>query len=196
MEQSPILGPQPDQFDEMMVTDPSGGMDPMFNAVTPDIPATASEEEQMEAVTTDALDFVYGEGTEDVIRMMQSMEPFEAAATLAFEILRREKTELEASGERVEPAVFLSPDGAVAPLIGAIFEVAASAGIPGADDPDQQSGAIMNTYAKMGEYIEESGDEVAMNEAGELAAEMALTSPEGEMMDPSMLAEEPVEDVQ
>jgi hypothetical protein len=177
-------------------------VDPMLKHLQGEDPASPGEERQLKQVVKGATDFIFGEDLPTVVKSLRggqdlqtSMEQdpenlpetktelYQNASLTAFEIIKREKAALERSGEKFEPSVFFAETGAVPLIMDALWEVAIKTNIAGAQDQDQYAGAIINTFKLAGEYIAETGDEDALQQAEDLAIKMTLTRPDGTMMD-------------
>lgn len=173
---------------ELDLTSLEEDIDPAFAHATADEAASPEEERALGAVMDIVRSMVYSEeGMAKVANVLQQDKRplLQKIPDILGPILLRAKSQVEeASGEPVPGSVFFGEGGAMEQSIDVMFELADQLKLPGASDPDQFSGAMMGLYKKAGEHILETGDTDSRKEAAKLAAQMALTQPDGNMQDP------------
>lgn len=190
----------PGEYDEYT---PDYG-DPMMHHLQGDTPADPEEEQQMAQVVKGASDMVFGDNMHVVVRALRGgakpgstkgmeyspegappdrMELKDTVAEISHQILKREAAKIRQSGDKARASVFFAETGATPAVVDMVWDLAQQLRLPGASSQDEYAAAMINTYKKAAEYIIAEGDEEAIEEAEELATNMAMTKEDGSMIE-------------
>ena len=115
---------------------------------------------------------------------------YESVPDAGAAVVQKVHGDLQATYGEVDPAVFFGEGGLLQQVPPYLFEIAAAQGKPGADDPDQQTAALIGMYKKAGEYILDKGDKEAVAEAVRLGQDTLLTQEDGSMATPEAFQKE------
>ena len=160
--------------------------DPQLKQLQATEEADPEQEQALGEALIEMRDFIYSEkGMSSIVNIFNKdqRQLWESVPEAGRNILMKSHVDMQKRGE-VDPAVFFGEGGLIQQLPPMLFEIAGNLGKPGADDPDQQTAALIGLYKAAGEYILEKGDEDAIKEVGKLGARTMLTGEDGEMMSP------------
>ncbi len=87
-------------------------------------------------------------------------------------LLSAKSTIEEQTDQPAPSSVFFAEEGLMQQGVTMLMDLAQQLGIPGSDDPDQYSAALMGIHKKAGEHILEQGDEEAVGEALEMGGQL------------------------
>ena len=152
---------------------------------------TQEEIDALDDITSEVLNFIHGPNNDAVLGSIgNAQELYQGIGAAAFQILLATKAKFEEGGTKVPPATLFGEGGAIHTTIDELFQLAQAAGIPGANEQDQYSAAMMEVMRLAGDHIETTGDDASVAEAQELLIDVERTGPNG-----SGLPEEGEEDV-
>lgn len=130
---------------------------------------TQEEIDALDDITAEVVKFIYGDNNESVLGTISNTpELYQGVGFAAFQILLATKQKFEEGGTKVPSATLFGEGGAIHTTIDELFQVARAAGVPGSDDEDQYSAAMMEVMRLAGEYIENVGDDESIGETQEL----------------------------
>jgi len=162
--------------DESQMAELTNNFGNQFETLTPDEEASPEEEEAMALAMHKFMSDMYSEETMPKVAnvLHQDKRPlYEVIPDMLQPMLLAAKGEIEEITDEPAPAsIFFSEGGMLQTGVSLLFEMAQTLAIPGADDPDQFSAALMNIYKKAGEHILETGDKEAMAEALEMGGSL------------------------
>lgn len=167
--------------------------DPSFNAFRGSEAAAPEEDAQMNEYLADAMEFIYSKkGMAVIMRGLndEGRELYETVPQISKLILEKTLGGMKAA-KKVDSQYFFGEGGLLQQVPQMLFEIAQKLGIPGSDDPDQMSAALMATYKAAGEHVLESGDEESIIQAQSLGAEALLTQPDGSVGSPHQMPRAP-----
>jgi hypothetical protein len=160
--------------------------DPQLSLLQGSEEASPEQEQMLGEAMIGLQEFMYSEeGMAKIAQIFQQDERplYQSVPDVAEMLLQKVHTDMSGDGE-VDAAIFFGEGGLLQQLPPMLFEIAASLGKPGADDPDQRSAALIGTYKKAGEFILAKGDEDAVSEAARLGQEVLMTQDDGSLATP------------
>jgi hypothetical protein len=148
-----------------------------FEALRPDEDASPEEEYQNTMAQQKLLEILSSdEGLPKIANVLHQDRRglMEVIPDLLEPILLKIKADVEAeTGEPMSSAVFFGQGGLFEAGVDELFELAQTLGIPGSDDPDQYSGALINLAGvKAGKHVLNSNDKGSMEEAINLGQDL------------------------
>lgn len=171
----------------------TGFTDPLFNQLQADTEASPQEEAALQEGLLSFMETLYDKET--IVNVASILEEegelYDKVPRIIVPMLQKVKAEVK----NAPPSIFFGENGLIQLAVPLIWEIAENERIPGYQDPDQISGAMINLYRMVGEHLDKSGDKLARSQAQDMAISMALTNPDGSMADPdSMIEENPLTD--
>jgi hypothetical protein len=159
------------------------GYGQQFQTLTPDEDASQEEEEALAIGLSHIMENLYSdEGLPKFANVLHQdqRELWQAIPDLLEPALHAAKDEIEEVTDEPAPgSVFFAEGGLLQEGVSRMFELAQQLGLPGADDPDQYSAALANTYKKAGEYIMAEGNEDTIQEVLSLGGDLVAESEVG-----------------
>lgn len=144
-------------------------MEPALGPLTADEQPTAEEMDALDDINSEVIKFIHGDNRNPVMGMISNArELYQGISQAAFQILLATKQKYEAGGQKVPPAALFGEGAAIHTAVDELFQIAQAAQLPGSDDQDQYSAAMMNIMRLAGEHIEKSNDDDSVAEAQEL----------------------------
>lgn len=157
------------------------GYAPQLAPITADEPASEDEERTLGLATINVMEYLYSdEGMMNVLNVLKKDDRplYEKIPDIAMPLLEK----AHAESPDADAATFFGEGGLIQQVASMLLELAEQEGVPGADDEEQQQATIINLYRKAGEYVQQSGDQDAIQQGQELGIDMALTQDDGTMM--------------
>lgn len=183
-----LLTPEKTEMYDELAVESGSPRDNGFPELAPSEAASPEEEGFMGAGLDMLMSFMYSEkGMASVAQALQQDDRplYEKLPEVAMPMLLKVRGDLEEAFDAPVPSsIFFAEGGLMQSAVQMLLEVASSMGLPGADDPDQASGAVINLYKKAGEYMLESNDPESLDEVMRLGSEMAMTAADGTRTDP------------
>lgn len=141
---------------------------------------TKEEIDALDDINAEVLNFIHGDNQSSVLASISNgQELYQGIGSAAFQIMLATKSKFEQGGEPIPPASLFGEGGAIHTTVDELFQLAQAAGVPGADDQDQYSAAMMETMRQVGEYIEQTGDDASVAETQELLIDIEQTGGQG-----------------
>lgn len=162
--------------------------DPMFQHLSADEEASGGAEMVLGVAMEEIGRVLYDEGgASDIAEMLNNDQRplYESLPEIAVPFLQKAYQVVKETAEEEEISdVMFGEGGVITSVVDALFEVAQATGVPDADDDDTYAAVMIGTFNKVGEHIQQQGDEVAMSQIAELGIDMGTTNPDGTMTDP------------
>lgn len=156
-------------------------LDPALGPFEANEEPTKEEQDSLDDVMAEVLKFIHGDNNASVLGSIgNTQDLYQGVGAAAFQILLATKQKFEMGENTLPPAVLFGNGGAVHSTVDEIFQLAQAAGIPGSEDQDQYTAAIMEVMRLAGEYIETSGDDSSVGEAQELLIDVEQTGYQGQ----------------
>lgn len=168
------------KIDESKIADLTEGYGGEFGPITPDEPASKEEEIALGIGMHTMMEKLADEKFIPKVANLlhQDQRPLmQVIPELLKPMLLAIKSEVEKeTGEPAPASIFFAEGGLMQEGVDRLFEFAQALDIPGSDDPDMYSAALMNIHKMAGEHVLETGDEAAISEALELGGDMVAAS--------------------
>lgn len=162
-------------------------MTPAMGPLNADEEPTAEEMDAYEDISAEVIKFINGDNNAAVLAAVSNTpELYQGISQAAFQILLATKQKYEQGGQKVPPAALFGEGGAIHTAVDELFQMASAAGVPGADDQDQYSAAMMNVMVLAGDYIEKASDDTSIAEAQDLLIDVEAASGEPQRTMPPM----------
>jgi len=153
-------------------------MQPEMGPLTANEEPTEEEAMAMQDISAEVIKVIHGDNNSAVLGVMSNTpELYQGVAQAAFQILLSSKQKYESGGQKVPPAALFGEGAAIHTAVDELFQLAQAAGLPGSEEQDQYSAAIMDVMRQAGEHIEKSGDDTSIAEAQELLIDIEATGP-------------------
>jgi len=171
--QTPPFDPAQENLEEGYGRD-----DPRLDAVRADEPADDEEEQQLGTVLVALQEWLYSEeGMANVVNMLNKGsdgELFDKIPKIVVPILEK----IHKENPEFESSVYFGENGAIQQAVEMVFEIAEQEEMPGAEDGDQASASLINTFRAVGEKVLEMGDEASIAEAKRIGSQQVRTNPD------------------
>jgi hypothetical protein len=167
------------EYDELVELDQ--GFGPIAANEEPDKAETA----HFEMMYADFVEELYGAQSKNAEQMLKtSRDLYLGVAQVAFNILKAVHQRHEQRDGPVPQAALFGEGAMINTAVDEVFSMAMSLKLPEAQDQDQYTAAQMDMMRLVGEFLEKSQDDGAVNEAQELMLDMETADGTSNTVDP------------
>jgi hypothetical protein len=166
-------GPETQQLTQNADYDELVELDPAFGPVAGNEEPNEEEQAHYDMLYADFMDELFGAQSKNAETMLRTgPELFKSVATVAFNILHAVHQRHEQRDGPVPQAALFGEGGMISTAVDEVFQMAIALQLPDSQDQDQYTAAQMDVMRQVGDYLEKSQDDGAVNESQDLLLDM------------------------